>query len=298
MKYGETLRNKYKNCYVIFGGSTVATGIIPSQIEQNHNVPIINAGSNLGIGGALITRLALEQVRSGDTILVALEPPVLAHYNDVMTKQASDFFVAQNGLDFNKNNFFELEIQHAIEYIQGDTRYFVYMWMKRILNMPLFRYVNEENISLDGWLEVKEQRPLPPVMKNPAPVVATQLSETGRAYLLKLKQFAETIDTDICYVFPTMYRPNINAKYSNAALALEILEIMPIIKDADFGISTNHALFADTQQHPLKLESQRISHNLGMALKNNIFWDKLELMAILEEAKRDNSFIEESIVLE
>src|ERR1051326_5123913 len=62
---------------VFFGGSSCTFSINPEQLLEKHNLPAANLGLGAGMGLRVLTRFALEQVRPGDTLIMAMEPGVL-----------------------------------------------------------------------------------------------------------------------------------------------------------------------------------------------------------------------------
>ena len=56
------LDTKYGNKVVIFGGSTVRTSYIPSILESEYHIPLVNAGLHAGYGADVITELAIDSL--------------------------------------------------------------------------------------------------------------------------------------------------------------------------------------------------------------------------------------------
>src|SRR5688572_30751952 len=68
------LRASHTNVLLIYGGSSCATSIDARFMLERHSLPVVNFGLGAGLGARLLTRCALDSVKEGDTLLVALEP--------------------------------------------------------------------------------------------------------------------------------------------------------------------------------------------------------------------------------
>src|SRR5688572_19597514 len=77
MKWAQKLESNYTNKIVVFGGSSCTTSIDGARMVELHRLPVVNLGLHGGMGARILTLYGLAHVRSGDTLIVALEPDLL-----------------------------------------------------------------------------------------------------------------------------------------------------------------------------------------------------------------------------
>lgn len=275
-RYAETLRADHPHLFVIFGGSTSRTSWIPSVLLDEFGVPAVNFGLHAGFGPHVITELAMREVRTGDTVVVAFEPAILARDEATPPTGGADLFLHEEGLTFRRGRFFRLVPTHLVQYLQGNTRYNLFMLMKRFRHMKPYRYTVAENLHEDGWMEVLERRPLP-FSATPRPVAPIRLGNAGRALLLSIRDECERLGCRAVYALPPRLEGNPNAPAAYSSLLQDILPILPIVRDPLLGCNPNPDEFADTPQHPIRPGALRATRSLGSALAGNRLWTAGEL---------------------
>src|SRR5689334_1425237 len=71
------LRAEFPTNILVLGGSSCATSIQGSRLRSQHGLPVANLGLGAGMGTTVLTHYALDVLRPGDTLIVALEPGML-----------------------------------------------------------------------------------------------------------------------------------------------------------------------------------------------------------------------------
>ncbi len=289
INYSKSL-SQYDHRVVIFGGSTVRSSYIPTLFEEKFSIPLVNYGIHAGIDARIITQLAFDNIKSGDVVIVALEPSFLSG-GPINTNTGIDFFVNQKGLDFSRNPFFSINLIDLHNCLALDSRYQIYRFIKKITKMKPYRYTISQNLHDDGWMEVKEKRPIPQHFTQK--VKCRRLSPYGREILTKIKKNCDLLECEVYYTLPTMYYQNTNNIYENATLLQDIIEIMPIVKDCMIGNNPDSSDFSDTKQHPLKQGAIKASNSLGYALVRKSFWTKEEINELILLGIENDVYVKE-----
>lgn len=279
-RYAGSLRAGHPHLFVVFGGSTSRASWIPSVLLDEFGVPVVNFGLHAGFGPNVITELAMREAKPGDTVVVAFEPAILARDEATPPTGGADLFLHEDGLSFRPGRFFRLEPAHLVQYLQGNTRYNLFMVMKKLRRMKLYRYNVAENLHDDGWMEVHERRPLP-FDSEPRPAAPIRLGDAGRDLLLLIRDECERRGCRAVYALPPRLEGNPNAPAAYASLLTDILPILPVVRDPLLGCNPHPDEFADTAQHPLRPGALRATRSLGPALADGIFWDEQSLVGMM-----------------
>lgn len=278
-RYADSLRADHPNLFIVFGGSTSRTSWIPSVLLEEFGVPAVNFGLHAGFGPHVIAELAMREAKPGDTVVVAFEPSILARDEAAPPTGGADLFLHEKGLSFRDGRFFRLDPTHLVQYLQGNTRYNLFMAMKKLRRMKPYRYNVAENLHDDGWMEVRERRPLP-FDSEPRPAAPIRLGAAGRDLLLSIRDECEQRGCSAVYALPPRLEGNPNAPAANAALLLDILPILPVVRDPLLGCNPHPDEFADTAQHPLRPGALRATRSLGPTIIDGNFWNIGELESI------------------
>lgn len=278
-RYAESLRADHPNLFIVFGGSTSRTSWIPSVLLEEFGVPVANFGLHAGFGPHVIAELAMREAKPGDTVVVAFEPSILARDEAAPPTGGADLFLHEKGLSFRDGRFFRLDPTHLVQYLQGNTRYNLFMIMKRIRGTKPYRYTVSENLHNDGWMEILERRPLP-FNPEPRPAAPMRLGAAGRDLLLSIRDACERRGCRAVYALPPRLDGNPNAPAANAALLQDILPILPVVRDPLLGCNPNPDEFADTTQHPLRSGALRATRALGTTISKANCWTDIDLCSV------------------
>ena len=283
-RYADSLRAEHPNLFVVFGGSTSRTSWIPSVLLEEFGVPVVNFGLHAGFGPHVIAELAMREAKPGDTVVVAFEPSILARDESTPPTGGVDLFLHEHGLSFRDGRFFRLVPSRLVQYLQGNTRYNLFMIMKRIRGAKPYRYSVSENLHNDGWMEVFGPRPIP-FSSEPRPATPIRLGSAGRDLLLSIRDECKRRGCRAVYALPPRLEGNPNAPAAYASLLLDILPILPVVRDPLLGCNPHPDEFADTPQHPLLPGALRATRSLGPALASGAFWNEETLRTSFLETK-------------
>ena len=289
------MENKFGKKTIIFGGSSSRTTYIPTVLVEECGVPFANFGLHAGSGADVITEIAMRHANPGDTVVVALEPGFLMAQSASPTKSGGvDFLVYLDGPFPRHLKFVRLSPFRIVERFQGHTRYNLFMIMKLLRRMKPYRYVIEENLHDDGWMEVHEKRALP-YDTTPTPVGRWRMGAAGRALIEAIREECERRGCKAVYQLPPSLNGNPNARYGFASLLLDVNSAMPVVKDPMLGVNDDPEDFADTVQHPCKQGALKATRSFGKALSEGAFWTEKELSDIVGEGETLGAFKEKEI---
>src|ERR1051326_1865468 len=74
-QWAQKLDREYPHKVVVFGGSGCGVSVDGEWMLEKHRMPTVNMGLGAGMGAAVLTRVALKEVRDGDTLIASLENP-------------------------------------------------------------------------------------------------------------------------------------------------------------------------------------------------------------------------------
>ena len=275
---------------VIYGGSTIRTSYMPSVLESEFSLSVVNCGLAAGFGPDVLTETAFEETKPEDLLVVALEPVFLVDDEHSETTSAGkDFYLREKGLSFRKKTFFSVSVFDFPGCVRVDTRYFLFLLARRIGRMKPYRYDIAENLHDDGWMELHE--PEIAAAAETGPVVLLSLSDSGRDLLLRIRDACAKRGCRVCYQLAPQFHGNPNARLGYAALCKDISSIMPVIRDPMLGVNTNRLEFADTPHHPLRAGALRATRSFGEALARAEFWSDEELSALLDDGMRSGKLL-------
>jgi hypothetical protein len=264
---------------VFLGGSSCGTSIDPDRLQRQHNLPSVNFGLGASMGPLVLSRAGLSVTRPGDTLVVALEPELLAGAAEPTP------FAAQVSLasghpewleplpDFPNHSL----VRAAVALRPGGWHIFTLVG-KVVMGRSLYRYATNE-VHASGWHEVKSRMPVSPRGS------LAEVSPDGHALLASLRQWAGSHSNSICYSLPVFYEQPAAAesrRKANARWLISVIEHMPVLKDPRLGVDTNQMHFADTALHPTRAGAHQRTDELAAQLKAQSFWTAAELERIAD----------------
>src|SRR5687767_6772092 len=183
---------------VIYGGSSCGTSVNAARMLTNHSLLVVNMGLGAGFGPEVLTQFALNELRPGDTLIVALEPELLCGEAGLQALGVQCSFAVGHP---------EFAIRagaswpSALLSLRPGAYHCFTLLGKILLRQPLYRYSKHE-IQPDGWHAVAARRDLAD------PIVPSfNLSLYGRDLLRRIRTHCEARQIRIAYSLPWMYVP-------------------------------------------------------------------------------------------
>jgi hypothetical protein len=274
--WSRKMDREHGNKVVVFGGSSCMFSIIGEQLLEKYNLPAVNRGLGAALGVKIPMLHAMQDLRSGDTLIVALEPGALTEPAE-LTSLADQFSYATGHSDWAARPYLGLAGANRLSTLlalrPGSYHAFTLIG-KLVQGRDLYRY-NAANALPSGWLRTNVRLPL-----QGAPGHGPRLSGDARRYLAALKDWCARHGVRVAYSLPWAYAPADKIeefKKHNARTLLQIAEFIPLLKDPRLGAEPRAELFADTAWHLNEEGSRLRTDQLGDAIRLWEIWPTEEL---------------------
>ena len=251
------------------GGSSCAFSIDPEIIEQTCGRPTFNLGLPVAAGAKFLLHQALAKARSGDTLVVCLEPDLLTYPEAFkpstlsfgLATLAGDPSGAVGGSSFDQ----DLDFRDCLNLSRPGPSHLATLIGKSAAGKEIYRY-GIDDLRYRGRVETPDREPdLPRI----GPKSSDQLTPAARELLTTFRDAADRKGVRIAYSMPWVLTAA-DAATTNRAVNRRILDaidpILPVLDDGWLGVSTDPAHFSDSGLH-LTAEGARLrSSGLAKAL--------------------------------
>lgn len=245
---------------IVFAGGSSCTFSVRPDLFKQAGINCVNMGGHAGMGALFLCGVAMESLNEGDTLILALEPGLLAGEKIVPRKLGTQTATVLGDKDLavaEKITGRKLSLQEWGGAMRPGGRHMVTMLSKLMLRRPLYRYSVDE-LGPGGWAHTsyKDEVALPTgvILKEPV------LSVGGTEFLRAVKQHCDAQGVRVAYAIPWVLTES-NAVDNNRAhykgLAEKISKILPVLNAPSWGAMDRQDLFADTALH-LTPEGARI----------------------------------------
>jgi hypothetical protein len=272
--WAEKMGREQKSRVLVYGGSSCAFSINGERMLGEQGLPVVNMGLGAGFGARFLTRWALSEARSGDTLIVALEPGLLSgELTETTGAVQLSFALHQPGLLRTLDNSATISLPSQLLMLRPGGSHLVTLAAKVAGGKPLFRY-RTEDINPSGWMQTAVRVPV----DSPGPAGA--LSVQSRRLLTDLTAWCRQRNVRLAYSIPwgfTISDDRASVQHQNAAFLLQVAELMPVLKDPALGVCTNREYYADTGWHLTEQGSNLRSDSLGRQIKEWSTWKENEL---------------------
>jgi len=234
------------------GGSSTAFSIDPAIIEKHCGLPAFNFGLPAGAGPRYLLHQALGRTRSGDILVVGLEPDFLAFESDYPASMISFGLAcldgepsgAVGGRSFDNR----LTIPETFTLSRPGPRHLL-MQVYRGVSGKDYRY-SPDDYHYHGRMETAVRDPEMQAYRIAEGEL--HLSHSGETLLRTFRQAADRRGVRLFYAMPWRWTSAEYAgstRHASAALLRDIDPIIPVIDDGSLGVSTDRSHFSDTNQH-------------------------------------------------
>ena len=269
--WAEKMTREHGSKVVVYGGSSCEFSIDGERLLQRHHLPCANLGRGAGMGAVVLTMAALDEVKEGDTLVIALEPALLTEPLD-FPNQGIQFSVASGNPHWIRqplptvNPVSRVGILAALR--PGALHAFTLL-AKVLRGQPLYRY-RLENMRPSGF----NVTPLRLDIQGP-PGHGVQVSESARRFLLALRDWCGQHKVRLAYSIPWGYTPSDGLEFTrriNAEFLLQIAQIIPVLKDPALGGHEIREDFSDTAWHLTPEAAARRTDQFASQLKEWRIW--------------------------
>jgi len=277
--WSQALDQAHAHKVVVGGGSSVAFAVDAERLWRQHRLPVVNAGLHLGMEPPFLTAFAMKLTRPGDTFVLAMEPYLIT------TPFTAPDLAAQTGLALGEPDLIHASalngpahrwVDDLISLRPGAYHVFT-LAGKILLRRPLYRYAPGD-VRPSGWFQTGERRAFPSTIPPPP-----RLSDDARQLFTRLKNWGGTNRVEVVYSLPWAYtRPGDEpaVRRGNARMLLDILTLMPVLKDPTLGVYPVWDHYADTQLHLTEPGAAAQSDALAAQLQQRSYWSRAELEAL------------------
>jgi hypothetical protein len=264
---------------LVYGGSSCAFSIDGERALERYHLPLVNYGNNAGYGAAILTETVLGRCHPGDTLIVALEPQLLAD-PVVMQPEGVQFCFMMHHPEWATHPVLGVARENWFEALSAlrPGGYITFTFLTKIAtHRPLTRY-RLTDYHASGWEQTDVRLKIAgPANHDP------HLSPTGQELLRNLRAWCDQRKVRVAYSLPWSYTPpekEREFKLSNIDFLLQISHFMPVLKDPQLGANTNSDLYADTVWHLTTPGAQLRTDSLAEAITNWDVWTPEELRAL------------------
>jgi hypothetical protein len=250
------------------GGSSTAFSIDPAIIEQTCGLPSFNLGLPVAARAEYLIHQAMERTRSGDLLILCLEPDLLS--------------VAGASPSPSKFSFAMAAVSGSVGEAAGGHSFDAYPSLRDYLNLSRpgaghlstyiarlaldkpYRYTHAD-MRYRGRIETAIHGAIPAGIRT-----ASQLSPYGRQLLTRARQAADERGVRLLYAMPWHFTGPAalpDSRRHQHQLNQEISTIIPVIDDGFTGVAGNPSWFSDTGQHLTSEGSRERSTHLAAALR-------------------------------
>jgi hypothetical protein len=239
------------------GGSSCAFSIDPQTVSQVTGIPSINLGGPAHAGTAYLIPRVMDSARSGDIVVLALEP----HF---LTNKATQFPTPLGLALLVRQGKLSQAFPHAHRLRPGAI--FLATWIaKCATNKLLYRY-DSSHLRPGGRIEHTSSFDPPPSSTKPA----FQLSKQGQQFLQNLSRQASQRQIKLFYSLPWQFTHTQDApsiQETNRKLLASIGTFIDCLDDPALGVSTSKLDFSDTPNHLSFQGSKSRSKSVASSLR-------------------------------
>lgn len=261
---------------VVFGGSSCTVTVDGERMLTHHGLPVANLGLGAGMGARTLVQFARENLRSGDTLVVALEPRLLTDPPG-MPALGIQFAWATANPDLIKLAFREAPSFTGASALLAlrPGGYHVFTLIGKVLSrQPLYRYAPGD-FHASGWQSVTVHREI----AGP-PDRGERMAAGAAALLRELRSWCEAQRIRIAFALPWGYcAPEQSGAFrlANADFLRQVASILPVLKDERLGVYSVKEEFADTPWHLVPEGAAKRTDALAEQLKSWTLWTPAEL---------------------
>ncbi|MBL9171899.1 MAG: hypothetical protein JNL10_00060, partial [Verrucomicrobiales bacterium] len=241
---------------VLYGGSSSLFSINTGQLQSENGIPAVNFAFGAGFGASILTQAAVQEVASGDTLAVALEPVLLTDSLEPPAMGIQFAVVTGNPSWFSHPTVGRESVGWipAALALRPGGYHVLTMLGKLGRSGPLYRY-NITNIQADGFARTEVRVPV-----HEAAWHSGVLPKESGAFLESLRRWCESTGVRVYYVLPWSYCPQadlVRFQQLNARFLLQVIRYLPVLRDPRLGADPEALHFGDSGFH-MTAESSRI----------------------------------------
>ena len=267
----EEVRKNQPDTSIVFftGGSSTAFSIDPAIIESSSGLPSFNLGLPVAAGAEYLVSQAFERTRSGDFLVICLEPDLLATSDPeggptplgfAIATMAGAPGLAGGGKAIGQS----LGIRDYFNLSRPGATYLTTLSARLVTGKP-YRY-SRDDIRYRGRIETPVRAATPGTSPG-----SRDLSPQGEQLLSDIRSEAKRRGVGLAYSMPWQFVESDSvaaARAVNRSLLEQIGRIIPVIEDDYSGVADQADWFSDSPQHLTAAGSSNRSNSLVRGLGN------------------------------
>ena len=278
--YEQTLRESGQSCYVLAGGSEAKSSLIPSVMQKEAGIAVINTATAAGNGLEVNVSVGLQHLQTGDTMILSLNS--VDERGIPATAAGKKFLATTYGLDAFSNSITPFQPSTILTLLSSDAGSMMITPIRKFTRGYAFVYEKESTLHPDGWMQVHRggMQNAKLYKKIPhdfiiSPVCRDLLHNTHEACRKQQADFVVMLSVEFSNHYETKRR---------LMHALQITRMgIPVLKDERLGLSTNNKLFADMSLHMNAEGAEWNSRIVARLIKNKSYWTEQEILNIMKD---------------
>jgi hypothetical protein len=267
---------------VIYGGSSCEFSIDGERLLERFRLPCVNLGRGAGMGSVVLTMVALEETRPGDTLIVAMEPGLITVPLE-MPHLGIQFSIATGHWNWIRHPLPPAEPVSwldAVLALRPGGYHFFTMLGKLVSRQPLYRY-RPGDTRPSGWHQTLVRLPI-----TGPPGHTVHIPESTTAFLRSLRDRCAQQQIRLAYSLPWGYTPPDRVQSfqkENVQFLLQMAEIMPVLRDPRLGVYSVREHFSDTVWHLCEEGAALRTDELGQQITGWQVWSTEALQSELQK---------------
>jgi len=279
VRWAERLSREQGVKTVIYGGSSTLFSIDTGRLFERDRLPAVNFGFAAGIGASVLTQAAVQELRPGDTLIVALEPVLLTDSLEPPGMGVQFSFITGHPRWFFRPTVGTNSVfwPSALLALRPGGYHTLTMLGKLLRGGSLYRYAVAD-LHPDGFTQTDVR-----VSDYQPGWHSGRLPPESRVFLQALRTWCEVHQVQVFYLLPWSYAPaEVAAGFRrlNAQFLGEISTLLPVLYDPRLGAYGVREHFADSGFHLNQEGAALRTDELAKQLKSRRVWAAEELRVL------------------
>ena len=276
----QTLRSSGQPCFVLAGGSEAKASLIPSVMQKEAGIAVINTATAAGNGLEVNVSVGLQHLQAGDTMILSING--VEEGSISATPSGKKFLAATYGLNAFSNSITPFQPSTILTLLSSDAGSMMITPIRKFTRGYAFIYEKESTLHPDGWMQVHRGG-----MQNAAlrKTIGQDLivSPVCRDLLLKTRKECQKKNADFIVMLSVQFSNHYETK-RRLMHALQITRMgIPVLKDERLGLSTNNKLFADMFLHMNAEGAKWNSRIIARLIKDKSYWTEQEILNKMQQ---------------
>ena len=279
-QHEQKLRAAGHSCYIIAGGSEAKSCLIPSVMQEEAGIVVVNTATAAGCGLVSNAAIGMNHIQPGDTLVLSFiscyEEDI--HTTDIGMQLAFHLF----GTNAFQHGIIPLEPGNLSALLASNASSMLVSAVRKLTRGYSYVYNKESTLHPDGWMEVHRS-----TMQNAKlrKTIARDIiiGPECRELLLRTQQACRQTKADFVVMIPV----GLSNYYEIKRRLMHALQItrmgIPVLKDDRLGLTVNNKILADTYYHMNAEGAEWNSRIVARLLKGKNYWTEQEILAKMKE---------------